>query len=55
VLVWPAGVMTNALDKLTALNTAQMVTDKPRSYPDRPSPHPPRTQPATPAPARRSA
>jgi hypothetical protein len=27
-----AGVVANALDKLTALDTAQMVTDKPRTY-----------------------
>jgi hypothetical protein len=32
VLTRSAGAVANALDKLTALGTAQMVTDKPRSY-----------------------
>ena len=42
VLERSAGAVANALDKLTALGTAQMVTDKPRSY---------RLAPAAPAPA----
>ena len=42
VLTRSAGAVANALDKLTALGTAQMVTDKPRSY---------RLAPAAPAPA----
>jgi hypothetical protein len=41
VLERSAGAVANALDKLTALGTAQMVTDKPRSY---------RLAPAAPAP-----
>ncbi len=32
VLTRSAGAVANALDKLTALDTAQMVTDKPRTY-----------------------
>jgi hypothetical protein len=32
VLTRSAGAVANALDKLTALGTAQMVTDKPRTY-----------------------
>jgi hypothetical protein len=40
VLERSAGAVANALDKLTALGTAQMITDKPRSY---------RLAPATPA------
>jgi hypothetical protein len=32
VLERSAGAVANALDKLTALGTAQMITDKPRSY-----------------------
>ncbi len=32
VLTRSAGAVANALDKLTSLGTAQMVTDKPRSY-----------------------
>ncbi len=42
VLTRSAGAVANALDKLTALGTAQMVTDKPRTY---------RLAPAAPAPA----
>jgi hypothetical protein len=42
VLTRSAGAVANALDKLTALGAAQMVTDKPRSY---------RLAPAAPAPA----
>jgi hypothetical protein len=42
VLTRSAGAVANALDKLTALGTAQMVTDKPRAY---------QLAPATPAPA----
>jgi hypothetical protein len=41
VLTRSAGAVANALDKLTALGTAQLVTDKPRSY---------QLAPATPAP-----
>jgi hypothetical protein len=41
VLTRSAGAVANALDKLTGLGTAQMVTDKPRSY---------RLAPAAPAP-----
>ena len=58
VLTRSAGAVANALDKLVGLGTAQMVTDKPRTYqlaaaaPPR-TPPPPRTRPATPAPARR--
>jgi hypothetical protein len=33
VLERSAGVVANALDKLTALNTAQMITDKPSQLP----------------------
>lgn len=40
------GAVANALDKLTGLNTAQMVTDKPRRY-RLVLAAPPRTQPAT--------
>ena len=32
VLTRSAGAVANALDKLTALGTAQMITDKPRTY-----------------------
>jgi len=32
VLTRSAGAVANALDKLTALGTAEMVTDKPRTY-----------------------
>ena len=32
MLTRSAGAVANALDKLTALGVAQMVTDKPRSY-----------------------
>jgi hypothetical protein len=32
VLTRSAGAVANALDKLTGLGTAQMVTDKPRTY-----------------------
>jgi hypothetical protein len=32
VLTRSAGAVANALDKLTTLGTAQMVTDKPRTY-----------------------
>lgn len=32
VLTRSAGAVANALDKLTALGIAQMVTDKPHSY-----------------------
>ena len=47
-----AGAVANALDKLVSLGTAQMVTDKPRSYRLAPRPrHPPPTLPATPVPA----
>ena len=42
VLTRSAGAVANALDKLTGLGVAQMVTDKPRSY---------RLAPAAPAPA----
>jgi hypothetical protein len=42
VLSRSAGAVANALDKLTALGAAQMVTDKPRTY---------RLAPADPAPA----
>jgi len=42
VLTRSAGAVANALDKLTALGTAQMATDKPRTY---------RLAPAAPAPA----
>jgi hypothetical protein len=42
VLTRSAGAVANALDKLVALGTAQMVTDKPRTY---------RLAPAAPAPA----
>jgi hypothetical protein len=42
VLTRSAGAVANALDKLTGLGTAQMVTDKPRSY---------QLAPAAPAPA----
>ena len=42
VLTRSAGAVANALDKLVSLGTAQMVTDKPRSY---------RLAPAAPAPA----
>jgi hypothetical protein len=56
VLIRSAGAVANALDKLTALGTAQMVTDKPRTYQLAPAapppPPPPRTRPTTPAPAR---
>ena len=47
VLTRSAGAVANALDKLTALGTAQMVTDKPRTYrlataaPDAPAPDAP--------------
>ena len=41
MLTRSAGAVANALDKLTALGTTQMVTDKPRSY---------RLAPAAPAP-----
>jgi hypothetical protein len=40
VLTRSAGAVANALDKLTALGTAQMVTDKPRSYRLAPAPAP---------------
>ena len=40
VLEQSAGAVANALDKLTALGTAQMVTDKPRSYRLAPAPAP---------------
>ena len=40
VLERSAGAVANALDKLTALGTAQMVTDKPRSYRLAPAPAP---------------
>ena len=55
VLTRSAGAVANALDKLVSLGTAQMVTDKPRTYrlAPPPPPPPPRTRPATPAPARR--
>ncbi len=46
VLTRSAGAVANALDKLTALGTAQMVTDKPRTY---------RLAPAAPAPAQDAA
>jgi hypothetical protein len=39
VLTRSAGAVANALDKLTALGTAQMVTDKPRSYQLAPAPN----------------
>ena len=42
MLTRSAGAVANALDKLVSLGTAQMVTDKPRSY---------RLAPAAPAPA----
>jgi hypothetical protein len=42
VLTRSAGAVANALDKLVSLGTAQMVTDKPRSY---------RLTPAAPDPA----
>ena len=42
MLTRSAGAVANALDKLTALGTAQMVTDKPRTY---------QFAPAAPAPA----
>jgi len=32
VLTRSAGAVANALDKLVSLGTAQMVTDKPRTY-----------------------
>ena len=32
MLTRSAGAVANALDKLTGLGTAQMVTDKPRTY-----------------------
>jgi hypothetical protein len=32
VLTRSAGAVANALDKLTVLGTAQMITDKPRTY-----------------------
>ena len=41
VLTRSAGAVANALDKLVSLGTAQMVTDKPRTY---------RLAPAAPAP-----
>ena len=54
VLTRSAGAVANALDKLTALGAAQLVTDKPRSYQLAPAaPTPPRTPPATQAPAPR--
>ena len=34
VLTRSAGAVANALDKLVSLGTAQMVTDKPRTYRD---------------------
>jgi hypothetical protein len=40
VLTRSAGAVANALDKLTALGTAQMITDKPRSYRLAPAPAP---------------
>jgi hypothetical protein len=40
VLTWSVGAVANALDKLTALGAAQMVTDKPRSYRLAPAPAP---------------
>jgi hypothetical protein len=46
VLTRSAGAVANALDKLVSLGTAQMVTDKPRTY---------RLAPAAPAPARDAA
>jgi hypothetical protein len=49
VLTRSAGAVANALDKLVSLGTAQMVTDKPRSYqlaPAAPAPDPAR-DPAT--------
>ena len=42
VLTRSAGAVANALDKLTALGSAELATDKPRSY---------RLAPAAPAPA----
>ena len=42
VLTRSAGAVANALDKLTALGTAELATDKPRSY---------RLAPVAPAPA----
>jgi hypothetical protein len=41
VLTRSAGAVANALDKLVSLGTAEMVTDKPRTY---------RLAPAAPAP-----
>ena len=41
MLTRSAGAVANALDKLVSLGTAQMVTDKPRTY---------RLAPAAPAP-----
>ena len=44
MLTRSAGAVANALDKLVSLGTAQMVTDKPRTYrlataaPDAPAP-----------------
>jgi hypothetical protein len=38
----PPGAVANALDKLVSLGTAEMVTDKPRTYrlaPAAPAPH----------------
>jgi len=40
VLTRSAGAVANALDKLTALGTAQMITDKPRTYRLAPAPAP---------------
>ena len=49
VLTRSAGAVANALDKLTALGAAQLVTDKPRSYQLAPAaPTPPRTPPGDP-------
>ena len=40
VLTRSAGAVANALDKLVGLGTAQMVTDKPRTYRLAPPPRP---------------
>jgi len=55
VLTRSAGAVANALDKLVSLGTAQMVTDKPRTYRLAPADQAPAPDAAdaTPAPARR--
>ena len=53
VLTRSAGAVANALDKLVSLGTAQMVTDKPRTYQLATAAPAPRTRLATPPPARR--